>query len=157
MLAVRFWKAKRIVLYDTLIAQNSEKQVLSILSHEVGHWRLNHTIKGLILSQVQMLAMFWCFGKLIHRPELYADFGFGRIGARPTYIGLLFFQFSSYTAAALRTAGGRRRRRNALAPPLLPFLLTHAPFLLPCSLSLSLSSLSASGVSILQSSTCCLS
>jgi STE24 endopeptidase len=91
LLSVGFWKSKRIVLYDTLINHNSESQVVAVLGHEIGHWALNHTIKGLILSQIQMLIMFYIFGKLMKQPALFTDFGF-KGPSRPTYIGLLFFQ-----------------------------------------------------------------
>jgi STE24 endopeptidase len=87
--------AKRIVLFDTLLAQAKEddKQVLAVVGHELGHWKLNHTIKGLLLNQLQMLAMFYAFGLLLPHEPLYADFGFpASLGhGRPTYIGLMFF------------------------------------------------------------------
>ena len=33
-----FGQNKRIVLYDTLIEQCSEEQVVAVLAHELGHW-----------------------------------------------------------------------------------------------------------------------
>jgi len=85
--------AKRIVLFDTLLTQaaGNDKQVLAVVGHELGHWKLNHTVKGLLLAQAQMLALFWGFGQMIHRAELYEDFGMPK-GATPVYIGMLFFQ-----------------------------------------------------------------
>lgn len=85
---------KRIVLFDTLIEQSSQGEVVSVLGHELGHWKLNHVIKGLIVNQLQMMMLFFLFGQMIHSSALYDDFGFGaRLGgARPVYIGLLFFQ-----------------------------------------------------------------
>ena len=44
---------KRIVLYDTLIKQVTEPELLAILGHEIGHWKLGHTIQGFIISQVK--------------------------------------------------------------------------------------------------------
>jgi len=38
------------VLYDTLIEQSTEKQVLAVASHELGHSKLDHTVKGLALA-----------------------------------------------------------------------------------------------------------
>jgi len=85
-----FFKSKRIVLFDTLINQCSESQVCAVLGHELGHWKCNHTIKNMMLSQLQTLAMFYAFGWMIHNPALYSDFGFHG-SVRPTYIGLAFF------------------------------------------------------------------
>ena len=38
-----FGRNKRIVIYDTLIKQASEEQVVAVLGHELGHWKLKHT------------------------------------------------------------------------------------------------------------------
>ena len=50
---LRFFKNKRIVLYDTLIEQVETPELLAILGHEIGHWKLNHTQQGFIISQVK--------------------------------------------------------------------------------------------------------
>jgi hypothetical protein len=39
-----FWNNKRIVLYDTLCKQCDEDQVVAVLAHELGHWKLSHTL-----------------------------------------------------------------------------------------------------------------
>ena len=36
-------KNKRIVLYDTLLEQCAEEQVVAVLAHELGHWKMGHT------------------------------------------------------------------------------------------------------------------
>jgi STE24 endopeptidase len=51
---------KRIVLYDTLIKQCSEEQVVAVLAHELGHWKLRHTPvlfaagQGVLLAQMAL-------------------------------------------------------------------------------------------------------
>ena len=37
------------MLYDTLINQMNEEEVVSVLAHELGHWSLNHTMKKLVV------------------------------------------------------------------------------------------------------------
>ena len=69
-----FFKSKRIVLFDTLIEgyakeEKSEEEsvknetrkkgcnteeILAVLAHELGHWKLNHNIKNIILSEVRI-------------------------------------------------------------------------------------------------------
>jgi STE24 endopeptidase len=44
-------RVKRIVLFDTLIEQMSQEEILSVLAHEVGHWKKRHVLKRIVLSQ----------------------------------------------------------------------------------------------------------
>jgi STE24 endopeptidase len=32
-------KVKRIILFDTLIAQMNRTEILAVLAHELGHWK----------------------------------------------------------------------------------------------------------------------
>lgn len=43
-----FFKNKRIVLFDTLIKQVTQDELLAILGHEIGHWALWHTAQVLL-------------------------------------------------------------------------------------------------------------
>ena len=38
-------KAKRIVLFDTLLQQLDRRQLLSVLAHELGHYKMRHVLK----------------------------------------------------------------------------------------------------------------
>ena len=44
-------RVKRIVLFDTLIEQMNQEEVLAVLAHEVGHWKKRHVLKRLILTE----------------------------------------------------------------------------------------------------------
>jgi len=79
-----FYKNKRIVLFDSLIegykpegeakvGQEEEKrldevakgcsnkEIIAILAHELGHWKLNHNVKNLLISQVRILLNLFSF------------------------------------------------------------------------------------------------
>jgi STE24 endopeptidase len=45
-------RVKRIVLYDTLLEKVNNDEVLSVLAHEIGHWKKRHLIKYLIVSEI---------------------------------------------------------------------------------------------------------
>lgn len=45
------WK-KHIVIYDTLIEKSKPEEVVSVLAHELGHWKLGHTTRLFGISQV---------------------------------------------------------------------------------------------------------
>jgi STE24 endopeptidase len=44
-------KVKRIVLFDTLMGQMSQDEILAVLAHEVGHWKKRHVLKGIIVAE----------------------------------------------------------------------------------------------------------
>ncbi|XP_023561980.1 CAAX prenyl protease 1 homolog isoform X5 [Octodon degus] len=68
------------------------EEVLAVLGHELGHWKLGHTVKNIIISQTNSFLCFFLFAVLIGRKELFAAFGF--YDSQPTLIGLLIiFQF----------------------------------------------------------------
>ncbi len=50
---------KRIVLFDTLLANHTDDEIISILAHEAGHWKKKHVLKMLVLSQAVALAGFY--------------------------------------------------------------------------------------------------
>jgi STE24 endopeptidase len=50
---------KRIVLFDTLLANHIPDEIIAILSHEAGHWKKKHLLKMLVLSQIFTLAGFY--------------------------------------------------------------------------------------------------
>jgi STE24 endopeptidase len=52
MYFLRFFKNKRIVMYDTLIDQVELPELLAILGHEIGHWQLSHALQGFVVVQV---------------------------------------------------------------------------------------------------------
>lgn len=87
-----FCSNKRIVLFDTLIAQSSVAEVVAVLGHELGHWKLSHTLKMMIINLLRTGAQFWLFGQVMTNEDLFADFGFPK-DTMPTFIGFLLFQF----------------------------------------------------------------
>ena len=68
-------KAKRIVLFDTLLEQLNRGQLLSVLAHEMGHYKMRHVLKGLGLSAVFTLAGLWVLSLLLDYPPLFRTFG----------------------------------------------------------------------------------
>lgn len=44
---------KRIVLYDTLIHDLEEDEIVAVLAHEIGHYKKKHTLLNVVLSFVQ--------------------------------------------------------------------------------------------------------
>lgn len=70
----------------------SNPEVLAVLGHELGHWKLGHTVKNIVISQMNSFLCFSLFAVLIGQRELFLAFGFH--DSQPTLIGLMIiFQF----------------------------------------------------------------
>ncbi len=69
-------RAKRIVLFDTLVSSHTKEEILAVLAHEIGHEKRNHVTKGIVLSALLSLAGFWVMSLLLPYLPLYEAFGF---------------------------------------------------------------------------------
>ncbi len=79
---------KTIVLFDTLIKNHKKEELVSILAHEVGHYKKKHIRNSLILSTIQTGILLFIFGKFVGSPLLAAMMG----AEEPSFhIGLLGF------------------------------------------------------------------
>jgi len=76
-----FLGTKRIVLYDNLIAQLNEKELLFIMGHEMGHYLLSHDVKFIsffaVLAMIILYAVYRTAGGLINKFKV--SFGFDQL------------------------------------------------------------------------------
>lgn len=56
---------KRIVLFDTLIEDLEEEEIVAVLAHEVGHYKKKHTTTGLVLGTMETAIMFYLFSLFV--------------------------------------------------------------------------------------------
>jgi STE24 endopeptidase len=63
-------KKKKVVLYDTLIDNHSEEELVAVLAHEVGHYKKKHIIWSMILSVAQVGFMLWVLSQMIFSTEI---------------------------------------------------------------------------------------
>jgi len=66
---------KRIVLYDTLIKDLSINEIVSVLAHEVGHYKHKHTISNILFSIIQSGVMLYIFSIFVNNIELSKAMG----------------------------------------------------------------------------------
>ena len=83
-----FGKNKRIVLFDTLIKQQSIEELVSILAHEMGHFKKKHIIKRLLVSILQMGIIFFLISLFISQEGLFHAFFVDNVSI---HAGLIFF------------------------------------------------------------------
>ena len=83
-----FGKAKRVVLFDTLIEKLSTKELLAVLGHELGHFAHGDVYKNIGLVGAMLLGMFAIFGNLPQ--NLFLEIGISESPASIMILLLLF-------------------------------------------------------------------
>jgi STE24 endopeptidase len=68
-------KAKRIVLFDTLIVQMTLEQGLAVLAHEMGHYKMKHIRRMLILQTVFLFFGLSILSLLVNYRPFFTAFG----------------------------------------------------------------------------------
>ena len=68
-------RSKTIVLFDTLIEKLSTKEVMAVLAHEIGHYKLKHTLSMFVATNVQTFLTFALLGWLLQFDELSTALG----------------------------------------------------------------------------------
>jgi STE24 endopeptidase len=71
-----FGRFRKIVLFDTLVAQLTEPELESVLAHEIGHYKKRHVLKLLGVSIAGVFAGFAAIAWLAHQQWFYRAFGF---------------------------------------------------------------------------------
>lgn len=81
-------KNKRLVLSDTLLKNHTQEEILAVVAHEVGHLRMSHLIKKLLLYVVETFLMMLMLSIVIGSSNLFLAFGVESISV---YLGLILF------------------------------------------------------------------
>jgi len=82
---------KRIVFFDTLLERLGHAEVEAVLAHELGHFRLRHVRKRLLVSVALTFAGLALLGWLTEQPGFYAALGVPRPS---THAALLLFMLA---------------------------------------------------------------
>ena len=71
-----FGRFRKIVLFDTLIAQLTDLEVESVLAHEIGHYKKRHVVKLLGVSIAGIVIAFAAIAWLARQQWFYRAFNF---------------------------------------------------------------------------------
>lgn len=85
-----FGKFRRIVLFDTLIAKHTTKELVSVLAHEMGHYKKGHIYKFMIMSFINTIIIFFLLSLFMGNEGLFEAFKMQNISV---YAALIFFGF----------------------------------------------------------------
>ncbi len=72
-------RTKTIVLYDTLLEQMTEDEIVAVFAHEMGHSKHKDTLKMYFMNTVNIIIMALLAWGLVSVPEIYQDFGFASL------------------------------------------------------------------------------
>ena len=102
-----FGKSKTIILFDTLMDNYEDGEILAVLAHEIGHGKLGHILKLLLIIIVQAFIFIWFASYLLSSNLPYH---FAKI---PNTLGLLityyfFFELLGYFINPLLSLISRR-------------------------------------------------
>jgi len=107
-------KVKRVVLFDTLLEQLEDEELLAVLAHELGHWRRGHIRQRLLHSLLSSFIGLWLAFFLLdsglisawlglEQPSFYAQIFV--VGWLAGLVGFFWTPFSSWWS--------RRQERQA--------------------------------------------
>ena len=106
-----FGRFRRIVFFDTLLERLTTAEIVAVLAHEIGHWRLKHIPVMVGLSVLQTGLLFFLLSRFLDNPGLFAAFGMEHLSV---YGSVVFFGFLYTPIATLLAVGvnGLSRRHE---------------------------------------------
>lgn len=107
-------KAKRIVLFDSLIQAHDTDEIVAVLAHEIGHFKKNHIKKQLAITAVASFLLFYLASRMITWEAMYQSFGFS---VMPAYAGIflvgVLWQPAGFFLSPMAMSISRRFEREA--------------------------------------------
>ncbi|MEW6614908.1 MAG: M48 family metallopeptidase [Thermodesulfobacteriota bacterium] len=85
-----FGRFRRVVLFDTLVEKHTVEELVSILAHEIGHYKKRHILKSIGISILTTALMFFILSLFINNRELFAAF---KMQGVSIYGSIFFFGF----------------------------------------------------------------
>lgn len=94
-----FGKEKRVTLYDTLINDLDEDEIVAVLAHEVGHYKRNHIIFNIVVSILLTGFTLFLLSLFINNPEVSKAIGVSKPSFHAALIGfgILYSPISEIT------------------------------------------------------------
>ena len=88
-----FGKNKKVVLYDTLIKNHTTDELVAVLAHEIGHYKLNHVKTNMVISIITTGFMLFILSNFIFNSDISYALG-GNVSFRHLEIFAFFIIYS---------------------------------------------------------------
>lgn len=85
-----FGRFRKIVFFDTLVDKLDPDEIVAVLAHEMGHFKLKHVLKMLIGSIIQTGVIFYLLSLIMNNRPLFDAFSMQHLSI---YASLIFFSF----------------------------------------------------------------
>jgi len=107
-------RTKRVVLFDTLLSSLSHQEILGVLAHEMGHFKLRHILKSYLAGQVIMFVGFYLTYLMLNWDRPYQAFGFDPSQSYAMlFLAGIFWQRLGFFLRPLYMIFSRRAERQA--------------------------------------------
>ena len=104
---------KRVVLFDTLVKNHTTEELVAVLAHEIGHFKLRHIVQHIVGAILNIGIFLFLAQWLIRWPGLYAAFG---VRQPSIYAGLaVFLVLYGPLSRVLGIVRGAQSRRHEFA------------------------------------------
>lgn len=110
-----FGKLKTIVLFDTLIEKLTPDEICAVFAHELGHGVHKDTLKGQIMTVVQMLLLSVLAWLTVRTKDIFFDFGFTEVNYGLAVILILSVEFALFSPLLGILVNALSRRHEYLA------------------------------------------
>lgn len=121
---------KRIVLFDTLLEAMGTREVVAVLAHELGHFKLRHVRWALVRGVLGTGLLFFVLGLCLPLTPFYAAFGLERTSHGALVVFGAWFSLAGFLLRPLQNALSRRNEfaadRFAVASGAAPAELAEA-------------------------------
>lgn len=107
------FSTKRIVIWDTTLQSLNEDEILSVVAHEIGHYKLNHIPKGMVLEAVLSIITYGSSIILLlminrkSRRALKGPYGLGYVLLYSTIISMVTSPISLYYSRKIEIEADR--------------------------------------------------
>jgi STE24 endopeptidase len=107
-------KRKRIALFDTLIERHPVQELVTVLAHEVGHYKKRHVLIGTVVAALETGLFLGLFSVFLDQPGLFTAFG---VDQPSVWTGVIFVALLLQPLELVLSVGGaalsRRHERQA--------------------------------------------
>lgn len=105
-----FGRTKKIVLFDTLVANHTVPELVAVLAHEIGHFKLRHVLQHLAVALLNVGVFLFLASLFIRSPMLFGAFAVQQMSI---YSGLaLFMVFFVPLSKVLAVVSGVQTRKH---------------------------------------------